>query len=83
MREGSKTALNWLAAGIDALAHADAVRLEELAATAGQVSGPVTEEEKRWARQQRRALEQLLTLTQRNLLLLGGSRAARYGSLAE
>jgi len=80
---GPVAASDLLAAGIEALAHADAAGLERLAAMAGEVRGSMTVEERRLAREPRRALELLLTLTRRNLRLLRGTRAAGYGPLPD
>lgn len=56
---------------IDALMRADTARLESLAQQAPFVARPVEGPERRSAMAERRALGRLLSLTQRNLRLLG------------
>jgi hypothetical protein len=75
------TAAEVLRAGIQALAHADVERLEELAAMATAVRTSENRGDRRRAREGLRALECLLTLTRRNLRLLRGARSGSYGSL--
>jgi hypothetical protein len=67
-----------LGVGIEALARADAAELESLARAAPRAERPAIAEEVRIARERLRALETLLTLTQRNLRLLRG--VGGYGS---
>jgi len=65
---------------IDALARADAARLEFLAQQAPQLAAPIDDCERHAAEAERRALGRLLVLTQRNLRLLGRNAepAGRY-----
>ena len=68
-----------LEAGIEALAHADAARLEALAAVAAQTRPPETAEEHRRAGANLTALQRMLILTRRNLRLLRGAGYRDYG----
>jgi hypothetical protein len=65
-------------AGINALAHADAMGLGGLAEAARTAGRPQTPQEHRIAREGLRTLGMLLTLTRRNLRLLRGNEG--YGS---
>jgi hypothetical protein len=73
------SAVELLAAGINALAHVDAGQLGGLAVAARGAGWPQTSEEQRAARQGLRTMELLLTLTRRNLRLLRGARHDGYG----
>lgn len=67
--------------GIDALARADAARLQQLAEAAQKSPWPATEPEFRRARERQRVFAHLLRLTRHNLRVLGSSYGARgpYG----
>jgi hypothetical protein len=73
------SAVELLAAGINALAHVDAAQLEGLAEAARGAGWPRTSEEQRAARQALRTMELLLALTRRNLRLLRGAGHDGYG----
>jgi hypothetical protein len=79
MVAGSVPVVELLGAGIDALAHADAARLECLAEAAHGASMPATAEERGMAEERRRALGYLIRLTRRNLRLLRGAGRGGYG----
>ena len=68
-----------LGAGISALAHVDATRLEGLAEAARGARGPETVEERREARERMRTLQLLIAMTRRNLRLLRGGGRSGYG----
>jgi len=72
--------MEWLTAGIDALARADAAELEALVAAASESSGAVIFVDSPLARERLRAFRHLLMLTRHNLRLLRSTRAAGYGS---
>jgi hypothetical protein len=76
-----------LEAGIRALAHADADRLQMLADAAREADGPRTADEQEMARVGLRTLEYLITLTRRNLRLLrgasGGTASLSQGALPQ
>jgi hypothetical protein len=74
------SAVGILEAGIDALMRADPAQLAELAEEALRARPPATETERETVRQRRRTLVCLLTLTRRNLRLLGGATASAYGA---
>jgi hypothetical protein len=74
-------AVELLEGGINALAQANASRLEILAEAARWVESPQTAEEQRVARERLRALGSLLMLTRRNLRLLRAT--SRYELLRE
>jgi hypothetical protein len=67
------SAVELLAAGINALAHADAAQLEALAEAARGAEAPQTVEERKKVREGLRTLGYLIALTRRNLRLLRGS----------
>ena len=71
------SAVEVLAAGINALAHADVAQLEGLAEAAQGVRIPQTAEERELVREGLRTLGYLITLTRRNLRLLRGTAATR------
>jgi hypothetical protein len=62
-----------LGAGIQALGHADAMQLEDLAEAARRTGWPQTAQEQRMARERLRTLAMLMELTKRNLRLLRGT----------
>lgn len=64
------SAVGLLEAGIEALTHADAARLEALAEAAREVQPAGSPEERRKVVEQLRMLERLIALTQRNLRVL-------------
>ncbi len=79
MAAGGVRVVELLGSGIDALAHADAARLEVLAEAAQGARMPTTAEEWRMAEERRRTLGHLITLTRRNLRLLRGAGRGGYG----
>jgi hypothetical protein len=68
------SALELIGEAIDALMRADAARLERLAKQAPSVPLPQTESQRRELARNQRTLAHLLTLTRRNLRILGGLR---------
>lgn len=73
------TAEELLDRGIAALTRADVQKLESLAETAPMAEFPKTESGREAIRRRRRTLEHLLSLTARNLRLMGRDSLRGYG----
>lgn len=78
----ASTAPELIREAIDALMRADAPRLERLAQQVCTLAVPVGEGQRKTALAEQRALARLLSLTRRNLRLLGGDPASSrpYGA---
>lgn len=80
-RVKQRSAAELLGAGIQALAHADAPRLRDIAEAARTAKPPATLDEQRITQGRLRTLGILMGITERNLRLLRGT--AGYGLLGD